>query len=423
MTLLRTCCCEGCFANDDCPVPYTGLGDFTYTADVDTGAIAGNFRTAAITDIRINPVLDPVAGYAFAYVRDKCCFTGLDCTGPTDVFSEKYFDHMGIPEVVNERTNYPCYTVITSPKALPAVVYQKRCTAPRRVEGKGCFDVGDNCADLFPDCYQGPAPNYLTDLQVYESPYALMPDSSPAGDWTADVEPAVDFGALTVGSGQLLIRRNSQSTFQVTLSSGSNVNTMSYRHRENICDGPATDCGPCTQPVGGSGGIPCSAGRCCCRSTLRFTFTVRRVVYPITYVWNSFTHEFDRTQGSPYNWTQSVVCIYEGPVDERLYLVTGTSALRTFTLLAAFIFDDTPGPSVALQAYSNDYCPWDTFGDPLATGVGTSVGPSDVLPTTVVDDECAPCVAASPPTPAVLSMEQAERLGIKRLITVTRTTP
>jgi hypothetical protein len=145
------------------------------------------------------------------------------------------------------------------------------------------------------------------------------------------------------------------------------------------------------------------------------------VVYPISYVWNSFTHDFDRTQGSPYNWTQSVVCIYEGPVDERLYLVTGTSAVRTFTLLAAYIFDDTTGPYRDVATVFNDYCPYDA--DPSLNGVGTSIGPSGISPTSFVDDECEPCVSANPPTPAVLSMEQAERLGIKRLITVTRTTP
>jgi hypothetical protein len=110
-------------------------------------------------------------------------------------------------------------------------------------------------------------------------------------------------------------------------------------------------------------------------------------------------------------------------VDERLYIVTGTSALRTFTLLAAYIFDNTPGPFRGVKAVYNDYCPWDTFGDPLSTGIGRSFGPVGLSPTSFVDDDCEPCVSASPPTPAVLSMEQAERLGIKRLITVTRTTP
>jgi len=419
VTLVRTCCCQGCFANDDCPVPYTGLGDFTYTASIDTAAIAGNFSLSAITDIQLNPQVEVQAGYSFAYDYPFCCDTSALCTNqPVASFVEKYWDRMGLPIVTSERTNYPCYTVVSSAKQLPLVLYAQRCTDNKRFTYNGCTNP--------PACAcPGPSGSDSQDSTSYAGLVNPPPlGYSPfAGNWSADVEPAVNFGALTVGSGQLLIRRNSQSTFQVTLSSGSNVNSMSYRHRENICDGPATDCGPCTQPVGGSGGIPCSAGRCCCRSTLRFTFTVRRVVYPITYVWNSFTHDFDRTQGSPVNWTQSVVCIYEGPVDERLYLVTGTSAVRTFTLLAAYILDDTPGPSRDLSVVFNDYCPYDA--DPSLNGVGTSIGPSIVVPTSIADDECEPCVSAipSPPTPAVLSMEQAERLGIKRLLTVTRTTP
>lgn len=422
MTIRRTCCCQGCYDNDDCPVAYTGLGDFTYTASIDTAAIAGNFSLSAITDIQLNPQLEGQAGYMSAYDYPFCCDQSALCNnGPIAAFVEKYWDRMGPAILTSQKTNYPCYTVISSAKQLPLVVYSQRCTDNKRFTVNACTTLPRTCA----------CPGPLGEDSQDSTFYALLVNPPPpgyslqAGEWSADVEPAVNFGALTVGSGQLLIRRNSQSTFQVTLSSGSNVNSMSYRHRENICDGPATDCGPCTQPVGGSGGIPCSAGRCCCRSTLRFTFTVSRVVYPITYVWNSFTHDFDRTQGSPVNWTQSVVCIYEGPVDQRLYQVTGTSTLRTFTLLAAYILDDTPGPSRDLSVVSNDYCPWDTFGDPLSTGVGTSIGPSVVSPTSIVDDECEPCVSAipSPPAPAVLSMEQAERLGIKRLITVTRTTP
>ncbi len=414
MTLVRTCCCEGCFANDDCPVPYTGLGDFTYTASIDTAAIAGNFSLSAITDIQINPQVAVNAGYSFAYDYPYCC----DCINPPSAsFIEKYWDRMDVPIVTSERTNYPCYTVIYSAKQLPLVLYSQRCTDNKRITFNGCTTPPSTCPCPLPSGEDSQDETYYAGL-VNPPPPGFGPF---AGNWSADVEQAVDFGALTVGSGQLLIRRNSQSTFQVTLSSGSNVNTMSYRHRENICDGPAIACGPCTQPVGGSGGIPCSAGRCCCRSTLRFTFRVSRVVYPISYVWNSFTHDFDRTQGSPYNWTQSVVCIYEGPVDERLYLVTGTSAVRTFTLLAAYIFDDTTGPYRDVATVFNDYCPYDA--DPSLNGVGTSIGPSGISPTSFVDDECEPCVSANPPTPAVLSMEQAERLGIKRLITVTRTTP
>lgn len=417
MTLVRTCCCQGCFANDDCPVPYTGLGDFTYTASIDTAAIAGNFSLSAITDIQINPQVAVNAGYSFAYDYPYCCDVSPGCTNsPAASFVEKYWDRMVQAIVTAEQTNFPCYTVFTSAKQFPLVVHSQRCTDNKRITFNGCSN---------PPACACPAGGDSQDSTWY----ALLINPPPpgyslqAGDWSADVETAVDFGAFTVGSGQLLIRRDSQSTFQVTLSSGSNVNTMSYRHRENICVGPATDCGPCTQPVGGNGGIPCSAGRCCCRSTLRFTFTVTRVYYPISYVWNSFTHQFDRTQGPPANWTQSVVCIYEGPVDERLYIVTGTSALRTFTLLAAYIFDNTPGPFRGVKAVYNDYCPWDTFGDPLSTGIGKSFGPVSLSPTSFVDDDCEPCVSASPPTPAVLSMEQAERLGIKRLITVTRTTP
>jgi len=419
VTLVRTCCCQGCFANDDCPVPYTGLGDFTYEATVDTGAIAGNFALQAITDIQVNPRLDPNPCYVFGYRRDKCCVTGQDCTYPFDTFVEKYFDRMMVPEVLIERTNYPCYTVVSSPKSIPGIVVEKKCSADRTIMLSGCEDVGDNCADLFPDCYQGPAPNYNTELVEFPSSYAGDSNGQLCGDYTIDFTNGVDFGALTVGSGTIRMRRNAQSTFSTQVISGSGLTNISYWHRANICDSTdPTECGPCTQNQG-TAGQRCSEGRCCCRSVLQFTFEVKRAWAPWVVAWNSVANAFTFTPGITAYWIQRVRCTYEGPVDERLYVVTGTSALRTFTLLNATIFEDSfnPGPGMEAEAWTLDYCPAQLSGLP-----GTVSG-AYFPPTSFVDDECEPCVSASPPTPAVLSMEQAELLGIKRLITVTRTTP
>ena len=419
MTLVRTCCCQGCFANDDCPVPYTGLGDFTYEATVDTGAIAGNFALQAITDIQVNPRLDPNPCYVFGYRRDKCCVTGQDCTYPFDTFVEKYFDRMMVPEVLIERTNYPCYTVVSSPKSIPGIVVEKKCSADRTIMLSGCEDVGDNCADLFPDCYQGPAPNYNTELVEFPSSYAGDSNGQLCGDYTIDFTNGVDFGALTVGSGTIRMRRNAQSTFSTQVISGSGLTNISYWHRANICDSTdPTECGPCTQNQG-TAGQRCSEGRCCCRSVLQFTFEVKRAWAPWVVAWNSVANAFTFTPGITAYWIQRVRCTYEGPVDERLYVVTGTSALRTFTLLNATIFEDSfnPGPGMEAEAWTLDYCPAQLSGLP-----GTVSG-AFFPPTSFVDDECEPCVAASPPVPGVLSMEQAELLGIKRLITVTRTTP
>lgn len=420
MTLVRTCCCEGCFANDDCPVPYTGLGDFTYEATVDTGAIAGNFALQAITDIRVNPRLDPNPCYASNTVRDKCCITGSSCTPPVDTLVEKYFDRMMVPEVLIERTNYPCYTVISSPKAFPGLVLEKKCSADRTVEGRGCYDVGTDCSELFPDCYQGPAPNFYTELGAVQGAYAADSNGQACGDYTMDFINGVDFGALTVGSGTIRMRRNAQSTFSTQVISGSGLTNISYWHRANICDSTSpTECGPCTQNQGNAG-QRCSEGRCCCRSVLQFTFEVKRAYSNWVVAWNSVANAFTFTPGTVQYWTQTVRCIYEGPVDERLYVVTGTSALRTFTLLNATIFEDTfnQGPGTDARQWTLDFCPYEVSGAP-----GTVSGGGSVAPTSIVDDECELCVPASPPVPGVLSMEQAERLGIKRLITVTRTTP
>lgn len=419
MTIRRTCCCQGCFANDDCPVPYTGLGDFTYEATVDTGAIAGNFALQAITDIQVNPRLDPNPCYVFGYRRDKCCVTGQDCTYPSDTLVEKYFDRMMVPEVLIERTNYPCYTVVSSPKAIPGLLLEKKCSADRTILLSGCEDVGDNCSDLFPDCYQGPAPNYNTQLVDFPSSYAADSNGQLCGDYTMDFTNGVHFGALTVGSGTIRMRRNAQSTFSTQVISGTGLTNISYWHRANICDSTdPTECGPCTQNQGNAG-ASCSEGRCCCRSVLQFTFEVKRAWAPWVVAWNSVANAFTFTPGTTAYWIQRVRCTYEGPVDERLYVVTGTSALRTFTLLNATIFEDSfnPGPGMEAEAWTLDYCPAQLSGLP-----GTVSG-AYFPPTSFVDDECEPCVAASPPVPAVLSMEQAERLGIKRLITVTRTTP
>ncbi len=419
MTLVRTCCCQGCFANDDCPVPYTGLGDFTYEATVDTGAIAGNFALQAITDIRVNPRVDPNPCYASNYILDKCCVTGSDCTFPVSTLVEKYFNRMMVPEVLIERTNYPCYTVISSPKAFPGLVLEKKCSADRTVEGRGCYEAGTDCLELFPDCYQGSAPNYYTELRAVQGAYATS-NGQLCGDYTMDFTNGVDFGALTVGSGTIRMRRNAQSTFSTQVISGSGLTNISYWHRANICDSTdPTECGPCTQNQG-TAGQRCSEGRCCCRSVLQFTFEVKRAYSNWVVAWNSVANAFTFTPGFTQYWIQTVRCIYEGPVDERLYLVTGTSAQRTFTLLNATIFEDSfnLGPGTDARQWTLDFCPYEVSGAP-----GTVSGGGGVAPTSFVDDECEPCVSVNPPTPAVLSMEQAERLGIKRLITVTRTTP
>jgi hypothetical protein len=401
-------------------VPYTGLGDFTYQATVDTGAIAGNFALQAITDIRVNPRLDPNPCYASNTVRDKCCITGSSCTPPVDTLVEKYFDRMMVPEVLIERTNYPCYTVISSPKAFPGLVLEKKCSADRTVEGRGCYDVGDECSELFPDCYQGPQPNYYTELSAVQGAYAADSNGQACGDYTMDFTNGVDFGALTVGSGTIRMRRNAQSTFSTQVISGTGLTNISYWHRANICDSTSpTECGPCTQNQGNAG-QRCSEGRCCCRSVLQFTFEVKRAYSYWVVAWNSVANAFTFTPGTVQYWTQTVRCIYEGPVDERLYVVTGTSAQRTFTLLNATIFEDTfnLGPGTDARQWTLDFCPYEVSGLP-----GTVSGGGIVAPTSIVDDECELCVPASPPVPGVLSMEQAERLGIKRVITVTRTTP
>jgi hypothetical protein len=401
-------------------VPYTGLGDFTYEATVDTGAIAGNFALQAITDIRVNPRLDPNPCYASNTVRDKCCITGSSCTPPVDTLVDKYFDRMMVPEVLIERTNYPCYTVVSSPKSIPGLVLEKKCSADRTVEGRGCYDVGDECSELFPDCYQGPQPNYYTELGAVQGAYAADSNGQACGDYTMDFTNGVDFGALTVGSGTIRMRRNAQSTFSTQVISGTGLTNISYWHRANICDSTdPTECGPCTQNQGNAG-QRCSEGRCCCRSVLQFTFEVKRAYSNWVVAWNSVANAFTFTPGAVQYWIQTVRCIYEGPVDERLYLVTGTSAQRTFTLLNATIFEDTfnQGPGTDARQWTLDFCPYEVSGAP-----GTVSGGGGVAPTSIVDDECELCVPASPPVPGVLSMEQAERLGIKRLITVTRTTP
>jgi hypothetical protein len=299
-------------------------------------------------------------------------------------------------------------------------VLEKKCSADRTVEGRGCYDVGDECSELFPDCYQGPQPNPYTELGAVQGAYAADSNGQACGDYTMDFTNGVDFGALTVGSGTIRMRRNAQSTFSTQVISGTGLTNISYWHRANICDSTdPTECGPCTQNQG-TAGQRCSEGRCCCRSVLQFTFEVKRAYSNWVVAWNSVANAFTFTPGTVQYWTQTVRCIYEGPVDERLYLVTGTSAQRTFTLLNATIFEDTfnLGPGTDARQWTLDFCPYEVSGAP-----GTVSGGGGVAPTSIVDDECELCVPASPPVPGVLSMEQAERLGIKRLITVTRTTP
>ena len=416
MTLVRTCCCEGCFANDDCPVPYTGLGDFTYEVDIDTGRIAGNFVNLLVTDIQINAVVDPVPCYVQALDASKCCNELPDCSDviPPAVPVGKEFYRMATPSVNFEATNYPCYTVVTTAKQLPVVIVRRRCTADRRVYTNTCVDVGDVCPQ---PCQQGGIS--YTDLQEIASPYASHPDGV-CYDASADVENTVQFGALTVGSGTVQIKRNSQSGFTSSLVTGAYVTGITYKHRTNLCYAPQVDCGPCTGV--GSGGVPCAEGRCCCRSYLDFNFAIRRVYTVNTFAWNSVANDFVLTPIQTRLWQQFVRCVYEGPVDERLYTVTGTSALRTFTLVSASISNDplNSGPgSGTVGSLTLNYCPYDLFQQNGQVVGGTA----PVITGTTVDDECTPCSPGGGANPTWLSMEQAERLGVTRNLIVTRITP
>ncbi len=418
MTLARTCCCEGCTENDSCPVFHTGLGDFTYQITVDQETVAGNFALQAVTDVRTTAMVGPDNCYAFGYIADKCCFTGPNCEGPNSYLVEKYFNRMLVPEVIYERTNFPCYTVISSGKAFPGVVVQKRCSVDRTVEGKACFDVGTSCADLFPGCYQGPAPNYLTELGPYKSAYAGDPNNQLCGDFYADFYNPVTFEQLTVGSGTIRARRNGSTAFLSDVISGSGITEPSYLHRVNICQSTNPfACGPCTISASN---VACYDGRCCCRSLFSYNFEVKRAYRINSFAWNSAAATFTLVPSPILYWTQTVRVVYEGPVDERLYGVTGTSAVRTFTLLSATIFDTIDsGPSPTVTLTNLDFCAYDLLGLPGTFGNGFTD-----LTGTFVDDECVPCV---PPTPEVpnrkLSLEQAERLGMKRSIIVTRVTP
>jgi hypothetical protein len=423
--LTRSCCCQGCFEVDDCPLPYGGLGDFTYTATIDIGQVLGTFSNVVITAITPEFVLDPQQCYASAFERDKCCFTGFPtCSAPTDTLVEKYYDVMALGRVEVERTYFKCFVVLRRPDALPRIVKKIRCSQPKTISYNACdYTYPVQCSDLFPDCYQGPAPNYLTQLTQFQSPYALRLDNSAnCGDVSYEFDDQYQFGPLTKGGGDIRMRRNGLTTFTVDQTSGANLSSMTYLHRANICPGgQQTDCGPCT--LGGNGGTLCAEGRCCCRSLLDVSILVRREYYRNDFAWSAVANDFVVNAAGPFYETQTLRLIYEGPVDERLYRVVGTPAQRTFTLLRGSItgsFLLNAGVGIDVQTLS--YCPRDLYGLP-----GTVNTSNETLGTTVDDylvtDECEPCESPTPPSPDLLSMEQLEQLGISRTLIVTRTSP
>jgi hypothetical protein len=394
------------------------LGDFTYTTDININQLAGTFAEYVYTSINANINLDPEQCYTYAFTTDFCCPTGSfpNCIFPTITFVEQYFQVMRLESLDVVRTKFPCLFVVKSAKALPWLVKTVRCTDPKVIDYKTC-EPGPNCG--CPGCGCGETLSVLADAQ---SPYAGRPNNALCGEVTFDLKPKYTFGALTKSGGQFEIKRNSQNTFVATQTAGTGPTSMIYYHRANICPGATqASCGPCT--LGGNGGTPCAVGRCCCRSYLQVTLEVKRAYQLNDYVWNNSTNSFNQTVGAVQYETQQLVLIYEGPVDERLYRVTGTASQRTFTLLSGavtgtFNFNAT---ALGFSAIQLDYCPFDVYGAPGQTG-GSSTGGTSINVTNVTD-ECQPCDVNTPPTPNFLSMEQLEAHGIARTIIVTRQTP
>lgn len=418
--LTRSCCCGGCFDVDDCPLPFGSLGDFTYTTAVDINQLAGTLASKVWTSISTNLNLDPVQCYTYAYSEDFCCAYGTppNCIYPTQSFVEKYFDVMRLESVDCVRTTFPCLTVVKSAKSLPWLVKTVRCTIPKTVPYQYC-DSGPPCPS---PCAFGTT---NTQIAIAQSAYAgrlQPPFSCLCGDVSFDLEPRFTFGALTKSGGQFEIKRNSQTTFVATQTGGTGPTSMTYLHRANICPGASqASCGLCT--LGGNGGTPCGVGRCCCRSYLKVTLEVKRAYQFNNYVWNSTFNFFEQTVGPVQYETQQITLIYEGPVDERLYRVTGVAAQRTFTLLSGAVTGtfNLNAPDFSPGSITLDYCPFDVNGLPGQIG-GCSTG-GTTFNLTNVTDECQPCDPGTPPVPDYLSMEQLEALGIARNIIVTRQTP
>lgn len=418
--LTRSCCCGGCFEVDDCPLPYGGLGDFTYTTTVDINAVAGTFSKYVYDSINVNLNLDPVQCYAYAYDRDECCPTGTppNCVYPSDTFVEKYWQVMRVESVDTVRRYLPCLRVVSSAKSLPQLVMTVRCTDDKRITAQQCVAPGPVCPS---PCAEGLDWGALVSFQ---SQYAgrIGTTSGLCGEVSVDLEPRFTFGALTKSGGQFTIKRNSLTTFDAVQTGGTGPTGMVYLHRANICPGgQQSDCGPCT--LGGNGGDPCGTGRCCCRSYLQVTLEIKREYQLNGYAWNSTFNVFLPTLGPVQYETQLLTLVYEGPVDERLYRNVATAAQRTFTLLSGTVTGsfNLDAPPLGLNTITLDYCTFDVYG-PGVPPVGPNTG-STQQNFTDVSDECEPCQVNTPPIPDALSMEQLERLGIARTIIVTRQTP
>ena len=422
--LTRSCCCGGCFEVDDCPLAYGGLGDFTYTTTIDIGQVLGTFVNAVYTSITLNTDFEPNECYAFSYIKDKCCATGAppNCSYPVDTLVDKYWDSLRINRIDIERTTSPCFFVARRPDFNPWLVQVVRCNSPKTVTGTQCVDVGTTCFELGYQCDTFPG-SPLTQLAPLESGYAQRTSGQLCGELTSyALEDRYEFGPLTKGGGDIRMRRNSQTTFTVDQTSGTGLSGLTYFHRANICPGATqASCGPCT--LGGNGGTPCAAGRCCCRSLLDVTIQIVREYRIRDFAWSSFVNTFLPTVGPAQYEIQTLRLIYEGPVDERLYRVTGTASQRTFTLLRGSItgsFNLSP-PPLGFSRIVLNHCPFDQYGLPGDfQSINIGGGPTNVVNVT---DGCQPCQSLTPPSPDWLSMEQLEALGVTRNIIVTRQTP
>jgi hypothetical protein len=141
----------------------------------------------------------------------------------------------------------------------------------------------------------------------------------------------------------------------------------------------------------------------------------------VSYVWSAVANGFVPSVGPTLYENQTLRLIYEGPVDERLYRVTGAATQRTFTLLRGSISGtfnlDAPN---GFDVQTLNYCPFDVNGLPGQLGGSTTTTTVNV---TTINDECEPCETVPGPTPDWLSMEALEAHGIVRNIIVTRQTP
>jgi hypothetical protein len=402
----RSCCCGGCFAIDDCPLPFAYEGDFTYELEVSNNEVDGTFAQSRVKRFSIQDNFVACYPITVESIGSFTCPSNYpDCDNGGILYRTDTYAFTGMlpPTVISQIEQFPCWTTcpegpgvnVTCRKVCPQDRWSKLYT----FDNNNCVPCPGDCGISFLDCDIVPE-NYI---------YANYTDGgAPCGDYEVRVDPAGVMGDLFKAAAKVRFKRVAQSQFVGEVISGEGVEPISYSHRTNICHNePDEDCGLCT--LGGAV-LPCITGVCCCRAYISFNWRISRPVSYYGWAFNGAIGDYVYTLTAVPDCVQEVRLYYEGPVDVNLYNTSSPlQSVREFRLMAGRITQVQGQPITnTVGFYGHDAC-----GNPVTFGIPPS---SDGE---TINYDCEPC-SDSPITGQTLTAEQLVTLGINQTINVSR---